>query len=115
MCHRYTKGRRDVDAFARLVLSLLCAHKRGKHPKVCSRSSPLTFSALTLPGERLGIRHLLILAKEGHYQPLMPKSLLTCYLTNTALALADEPSPKLKTINEGYRPPPMSSDYQTHI
>lgn len=40
MCHRYTKGRRDVDAFARLVLSLLCAHKRGKHPKVCSRSSP---------------------------------------------------------------------------
>lgn len=89
--------------------------KEGSTPRFTLTLSPPTFSALTLPGERLDIRHLLILAKEGHYQPLMPKSLLTCYLTNTALALADEPSPKLKTISEGYRPPPMSSDYQTNI
>lgn len=97
MCHRYTKGRRALDAFARLVFPLLCAHKTGKHPKVSSDSSPLAFSALTVPGERLGIRHPPILAKAGHRQPLMPKSLLTCYLTNTPLPLADEPSPELKT------------------
>lgn len=33
--------------------------------------------------------YVLVLAKADHHQPLMPKSLLTYYLTNTVLILAD--------------------------
>lgn len=90
MCHRYTKGKRDLGAFARLALALLRASKAQKHPGICSHSSPPTAPALTLPGRTWGgVRRLLISAKAGHHQPLMPNSLLVYYLTHTAITLAD--------------------------
>lgn len=89
MCHRYTKGKRDLGAFARLALALLRAYKAQRHPVICSHSSPSTAPALTLPGRTWGVRRLLISAKAGHHQPLMPNSLLVYYLTHTAITLAD--------------------------
>lgn len=73
-----------------LVLPPLCVYKIQRHlPKVCSRSSPLTVSAFTLPEEKTGHRASTDCSKGR--SPPAPNATVTSayYLTNTAPTLAD--------------------------